>query len=691
MSNNVSFGAIDDLCVNTLRFLSVDAVEAANSGHPGMPMGDAPMAYVLWTRFLRFDPKDPKWFGRDRFILSAGHGSMLLYSLLHLTGFDMPLDQLKKFRQWGSHTPGHPEYDIERGIETTTGPLGQGFATGVGMAIAQRYLASLYNRPGYPLFDYNIYAVTSDGDMMEGVSNEAASIAGHLGLGSIVYLYSDNKITIEGPTGLSFTEDVGKRFEAMNWHVQAVDGNNLSAIARAIEAGKAERTRPSLIIARTNIGYGSPAKQDTAEAHGAPLGAGEVRRAKEALGWPLSPEFHIPQEAAEEFRKAASRGALLKKNWDALLKGYQQEHPEAAKGLVKAMEGMDSKALEDWEGVLPAFSPSDAPSATRSASGKVLNAVAKKMPHLVGGSADLGPSNNTALNGFDYFTATGAGRNIHFGVREHAMAAIMNGMAQSNVIVPFGGTFLVFSDYMRPAIRLAALMKLNVVYVFTHDSIGLGEDGPTHQPIEHIASLRAVPNLTVIRPADAVETAEAWRYALSRKQLSGPVALILTRQNVPVIDRQGRGAKGDLSRGAYIVSGSENADPSAGPDVIIMASGSEVHIALGATDALLKRGIKSRVVSMPSFEIFEAQDAGYKATVFPAHVKARMSIEAGTTMGWHKYVGSQGDTMGIDRFGASAPYKTLYERFGLTVEAAVERAAFLVSGKKDGLTVETTV
>ncbi len=679
MSGNVSFGAIDELCINTLRFLSVDAVEAANSGHPGMPMGDAPMAYALWTRFLRFDPKDPKWFGRDRFILSAGHGSMLLYSLLHLTGFDMPLDQLKKFRQWDSHTPGHPEYDIERGIETTTGPLGQGFATGVGMAMAQRYLASLYNRPGYPLFDYNIYAVTSDGDMMEGVSNEAASIAGHLKLGSIVYLYSDNRITIEGSTDLSFTEDVGKRFEAMNWHVQAIDGNNLPAISRAIEAAQAERTRPSLIIARTNIGYGSPAKQDTAEAHGAPLGKDEVRRAKETLGWPLSPEFHIPQEAAEEFRKAASNGALLKKGWDALLKDYQQEHPEAAKGLADAMAGK----LEDCEGVLPAFSPSDAPSATRSASGKVLNAIAKKMAHLVGGSADLGPSNNTTLNGFDYFTASGSGRNIHFGVREHAMAAIMNGMAQSNVIRPFGGTFLVFSDYMRPAIRLAALMKLNVVYVFTHDSIGLGEDGPTHQPIEHIASLRAIPNLTVIRPADAVETAEAWRYALSRTPLSGPVALILTRQNVPVIDRQKRDAKGDLSRGAYIVVDSQD------PDVIIMASGSEVHIALGAADELVRRGIKSRVVSMPSWEIFETQDAGYKAMVFPAHVKARMSIEAGSTMGWHKYVGSQGDTIGIDRFGASAPYKTIYERFGLTVEAVVERAAFLVSGKKDG--VKTTV
>ncbi|MBI5236290.1 MAG: transketolase [Deltaproteobacteria bacterium] len=671
--NNFNFGAIDDLCVNTLRFLSVDAVEAAGSGHPGMPMGDAPMAYALWTRLLRFDPKDPKWFGRDRFILSAGHGSMLLYSLLHLTGFDMPLDQLEKFRQWGSHTPGHPEYDIERGIETTTGPLGQGFATGVGMAMAQRYLSSFYNRPGYPLFDYNIYAITSDGDMMEGVSNESASIAGHLGLGSIVYLYSDNRITIEGSTDLSFTEDVGKRFNAMNWHVQHVDGNDLPAIARAIEAGKAERTRPSLIVVRTNIGYGSPSKQDTAEVHGAPLGKDEVRRAKEALNWPLSPEFHIPQEAAEEFKKAADRGALLKKDWSALLKGYQQEHPEAAKGLASAMAG---KPLEDWEGVLPVFSPSDAPSATRSASGKVLNAVAKKLPHLVGGSADLGPSNNTALNGFDYFTAQGGGRNIHFGVREHAMAAMMNGMAQSMVITPFGGTFLVFSDYMRPAIRLAALMKLNVVYVFTHDSIGLGEDGPTHQPIEHIASLRAIPNLTVIRPADAVETAEAWRYALSREPLSGPVALILTRQNVPVIDRQGRGAKHDLSRGAYIAHDSQ------APDVIIMATGSEAHIALNATDELAKRGIKSRVVSMPSWEIFEAQDADYKAQVFPAHVKARLSIEAGATMGWHRYVGSQGVVMGIDRFGASAPYKTLYERFGLTVEAVVERAASLASGKK---------
>ncbi|MEE9613942.1 MAG: transketolase, partial [Thermodesulfobacteriota bacterium] len=508
----------DETCINTIRFLAVDAVEKANSGHPGMPMGDAAMAYVLWTDYLRHNPKDPYWPGRDRFVLSAGHGSMLLYSLLHLTGHDLSLEDLKNFRQWGSPTPGHPEYDLKRGIEMTTGPLGQGFATGVGMAMAQKFLADRFNKPGYPLLDYNIYAITSDGDLMEGVSNEAASLAGHLKLGSLVYLYSDNKITIEGETDLSFTEDVAKRFEALGWHARKVDGHDTKEVARAIEAAKGERERPSLIMARTHIGFGSPNKQDTAGAHGAPLGKDEIKLAKEKLGWPESPAFHIPEEALKRFRGAIEKGETLKREWEGLLNGYAKDHPKLAAELqAMGREGGEKAEEDDWLKAVPSFSPEDGPVATRSASGKVLNAIAPKMPLLVGGSADLAPSNNTELKGMDFFTGEAPGRNVHYGVREHAMGSVMNGMALSG-LKPFGGTFLVFSDYMRPAIRLAALMGLPVVYVFTHDSIGLGEDGPTHQPVEHLAALRAIPGLTVIRPADARETAEAWETALGRSE-----------------------------------------------------------------------------------------------------------------------------------------------------------------------------
>jgi len=663
----------DTLCINTIRFLAVDGVEAANSGHPGMPMGDAPMAYVLWKRFLKHNPKDPGWHNRDRFVLSAGHGSMLLYSLLHLTGYNLPLDELKRFRQWGSHTPGHPEYDLKMGIETTTGPLGQGFANGVGMAMAERYLAERYNRPGFPLFDYNVYAITSDGDLMEGVSNEAASLAGHLGLGGIVVLYSDNRITIEGTTDLAFSEDVGKRFEAMGWHVQKVGGNDLSGIACAIASARDEKTRPSLIISRTNIGFGSPAKQDTSEVHGAPLGAAEVKATKEKLGWPLEPTFYIPDAALSSFREAVAKGAASEKEWDGLFERYRKEYPAEGAELDALFSG---KAPEDWASLLPSFAKEEIPMATRSASGKVLNAIASKTPFLVGGSADLSPSTNTFIKGLSAFAPGASGRNIHFGVREHAMGSIMNGMALSGLIVPYGATFLIFSDYMRPPIRLAALMNLHVVYVFTHDSIGLGEDGPTHQPIEQIAALRAIPNLTVIRPSDATEVPFAWKEALSKK--GGPVALVLTRQNIPIINREKFAPAENLSRGAYVL-----VDPTEGePEVVLIATGSEVHLALGAYDELAKRGVAVRVVAMPSWELFNKQDEAYRESVLPTEARVRLAIEAGSPMGWERYTGSDGGVLGIERFGASAPYKTLFEKYGFTVEEITKRSLALLNRKK---------
>ena len=667
-----AFGPVDEQCVNTLRFLAIDAVEAAGSGHPGMPMGDAPMAHVLWTRFLRHNPSNPKWPARDRFVLSAGHGSMLLYSLLYLTGYKITLDDIKMFRQWASRTPGHPEHDIDLGIETTTGPLGQGFANGVGMAIAQRHLARRFNRPGFGIFNYNIFAITSDGDMMEGVSNEAASIAGHLGLGSLVYLYSDNRITIEGPTGLAFTEDVAKRFEALNWHVQKVDGNDMASIAMAIEAAKEEDRRPSLIAVRTNIGFGSPAKQDNAEAHGAPLGAEEAKRTKENLGWPKEPAFYVPEDALKEYRASVQKGGILENEWLSLVKGYEKEHPKEAEDLKRIIEG---KISNEWASMLPAFASSEAPQATRSASGKVLNAIAPHAPFLIGGSADLAPSNNTYLKGMGDFQSNMGGRNIHFGVREHAMGSILNGMALTPGIVPYCGTFLVFSDYMRPAIRLAAIMRLKLVYVFTHDSIGLGEDGPTHQPVEQLASLRAIPNLTVIRPADANEVSYAWRFALEHK--GGPVALILTRQNVPVIDRTRYAGAEHSLRGGYVMADAEDGIP----DIILIATGSEVHLALAAHEELKGKGVRSRLVNMPSWEIFEAQGAEYKEDVLPRNSRLRIAIEAGSPMGWHRYAGGDGEVVGIERFGASAPYKTLFEKFGFTTGNIVERALGLLSKK----------
>ncbi len=676
MENKSNTDAVDELCINTIRFLAVDAVEAANSGHPGMPMGDAAMAYVLWRHFLRHNPKNPEWAARDRFVLSAGHGSMLLYSLLHLTGYGLSLEELKKFRQWGSLTPGHPEYHPSIGIETTTGPLGQGFATGVGMAMAQRHLAARYNRPGFPLFDYHIYAIASDGDLMEGVSNEAASVAGHLKLGNIIYLYSDNRITIEGSTDISFTEDVARRFEGLGWHVQKAGGNDLEGIHGAIEAARAETTRPSIIIARTNIGFGSPDKQDTPDAHGAPLGAEEVKKSKERLGWPLEPTFYVPDEALGRFREAVARGESLERDWAALLDRYAKEHPELAAELTALSS--DRKGGE-WEEAIPAFTEKDGPMATRKASGKVLSAVAAKAPFLMGGSADLAPSNNTYLKGMgDFQPDAMTGRNLHFGVREHAMGSIMNGLALSRMIVPYGGTFLIFSDYMRPPMRLAAMMGLQNVYVFTHDSIGLGEDGPTHQPVEQLAGLRAVPGLTVIRPADATETAEAWRAAIRHEH--GPVALVLTRQSLPVLDRTKYPSAANLSRGAYVL-----VDTDSTPDMILIASGSEVHLAVKAAEELAGQGVKARVVSMPSWELFEEQDQSYKDSVLPPEARLRLAVEAGSPLGWHRYVGTDGEVIGIERFGASAPYKTLFEKFGFTPENVAQRALALVRRKKSAL------
>jgi transketolase len=643
--------------------LSADAVQQANSGHPGMPMGDAAMAYILWTKFLRHNPKNPKWQNRDRFVLSAGHGSMLLYSLLHLTGHNISLDDIRNFRQWGSKTPGHPEICIDCGIETTTGPLGQGFATGVGMAMAEKYLSEMFNRPGYPLLDYTIYGIVSDGDLMEGLSSEAASLAGHLKLGKIVYLYSDNKISIEGSTALAFTEDVAKRFDAYNWHVLRVDGNDLKGIEKAIAAAKKEKNRPSIIIARTHIGFGSPHKQDTAEAHGSPLGEEELKLTKQNLGWPLK-KFLIPGQALRHMRKAVPKGKKDEQAWGSLFRKYEKKFPDQAKTWNMLVSG---KHPEGWEKLLPIFKPEDGAVATRSASGKVLNAVAEKFPHLIGGSADLAPSNNTYLKKYADFGIVKGGRNIHFGVREHAMGAILNGMALSGMLIPYGGTFLVFSDYMRPAIRLAALMETHVVYVFTHDSIGLGEDGPTHQPIGHLSSLRAMPHLYVIRPADANETAVAWKIALTDPKR--PHALVLSRQNLPVLDRNKYAPADSAEKGGYILL-----DCKRTPDIIMLSSGAEIHITLAAAEELQRTGVQARVVNMVSFELFEQQSAAYKNRILPPGVETRLAVEAAASQSWYRYVGLKGKVIGIDRFGASAPAKVLLEKFGFTQDNIITHA-----------------
>jgi len=648
----------------------MDGVQKANSGHPGMPMGMAAAAYVLWTKFLRHNPKNPSWPNRDRFVLSAGHGSMLLYSLLYLTGYDdYPLDQLKQFRQWGSLTPGHPESELSSAIETTTGPLGQGFANGVGMAIGAEYLAANFNRAGHDLFDYFIYAIVSDGDLMEGVASEAASMAGHLKLGRLIYLYDDNEISIDGNTKLAFTEDRAKRFEAYYWHVQTVnDANDMAAIENAIKAAQAD-PRPSIICVKSVIGYGSPNKAGTAKAHGEPLGVDEVKLAKQNLGWPYEEPFTVPDEALANFRQAIDRGRKLEDGWNAKLEGYAKENPELG---AQWRQWSSGKLPEGWQSAMPTF-PADKPMATREASGKALNAFAKVLPMLLGGSADLRPSNNTFLEGMGEFQPGNyAGRNFHFGVREHAMGSVMNGIVLTKPLIPFGGTFMVFYDYMRPPVRLASMMGLGTIYVYTHDSIGLGEDGPTHQPIEHLLGLRSVPNLTLIRPADANETAVAWRVALENRH--GPTALALTRQKLPVFDRTKYASAEGLTRGAYVMSES----PTGKVDVILIATGSEVSVAVEAQDKLTAEGVGARVVSMPSWELFDKQPQEYRVEVLPPGVTARLAIEAGVTLGWSKYVGGKGDVVGLDRYGASAPVQVVMEKLGFTAANVVERVKRLL-------------
>ncbi len=685
---------LDTLCINTIRTLSIDAVQKAKSGHPGLPLGAAAMAYVLWTRHLRFNPKNPSWPDRDRFVLSAGHGSMLLYSLLHLTGYDVTMDDLEHFRQWGSRTPGHPERHCAPGVEASTGPLGQGTGNSVGMAIAERWLAARFNRPGHAIVDHYTYAVVSDGDLMEGVAAESASLAGHLRLGRLIWLYDANLVTLSATTSVTFSEDVGRRFEGCGWQVQHVaDGNDLEAVDRAVANARAVEDRPSLIIVRTHLGYGSPNKQDTFKAHGEPLGEDEVRATKRNLGWPDDRTFYVPDEAVREFREAIPRGAALEAEWSKRMAAYRAAFPDLARTFEQVLAG---ELSEGWEAHVPTFKPGDGPLATREASGKIMNAIAADVPALVGGSADLDPSTFTMLKEQGDFespaadgreTAQGraggvwgyAGRNIHFGVREHAMGAVTNGMAAHGGVRPFGATFLVFSDYMRPSVRLAALSELPVIYVWTHDSVGLGEDGPTHQPVEHLASLRAIPNLVVLRPADANETAEAWRIAL--RHTRGPVALVLSRQKLPVFDRAVVAPASGVARGAYVLAeappsaaGGPVGKKSARPDVILMATGSEVALALEAHQRLVADGIRSRVVSMPCWELFEQQPHAYRDEVLPPAVFARVGIEAAATFGWDRWTGPGGAVIGIDRFGASAPGSVVMAQLGFTADHVVDVA-----------------
>ena len=665
---------LDQTCINTLRFLAVDSVEKAKSGHPGLPLGAAPMAYVLWDRFLRHNPANPHWADRDRFVLSAGHGSALLYALLHLTGYDLSLEQLQQFRQWGSQTPGHPEYGHTAGVEATTGPLGQGFAMGVGMAIAERHLAATFNRPGHTVVDHHTYAIVSDGDLMEGISSEAASLAGTLGLGKLIYLYDDNHVSLEGPTSWAFTEDVGRRFEAYGWQVLRVaDGNDLAAVDSAIRAARADTSHPSLLCVRTHIGYGSPV-QDTREAHGEPLGAANLRATKEKLGWPLEPTFLIPEEARAHFRLALDRGAKWQAEWEATFSAYRTSAPDAARQLEEQWAGT---LPPDWTTVLPTFAPAEGAIATRDASQKVISALGPKVPALLGGAADLSPSTKTVIAGApDYSAGDGAGRNFHFGVREHAMVGALNGMALHGGTIPYGGTFLVFSDYARGAIRLAALQKAHVILVFTHDSIGMGEDGPTHQPIEHLLALRAIPELNVLRPADANETVACWKVAIER---AGPSALVFTRQKVPVLDPKRFPISTGVPRGGYILS-----EAAGGPaKVVLVATGSEVALALDAQAKLAQRSVPARVVSLPSWRIFDEQPASYRREVLPPGTPT-VSVEAGTTLGWSRYVGVRGASVGIDHFGASAPGPILQKEFGFTADHVVEVALALVDAPAGG-------
>lgn len=665
---------LDELYINTLRFLAVDAVQKAKSGHPGMPMGAATMAYVLWDRFLKHNPENPNWVDRDRFVLSAGHASAMLYSLLYLTGYSLPLEEIKNFRQWGSLTPGHPEYGFAPGVEVTTGPLGQGFANGVGMAIAERWLAEHYNRPEHRIIDHYTYAICSDGDMMEGVSSEAASLAGALRLDKLIYLYDDNNISIEGNTDITFTEDVAQRFKGYGWHVVGpIDGMDITAVDSAIRIAQNEKSRPSLIICRTIIGYGSPHKAGTGSAHGEPLGEEEVVLAKKQLGWNYEEPFTIPAEVLDHFQRAKERGRRQQAEWQAKMVAYSSAYPDAARQLKLDLSG---DLPVGWDSGLDSiFLSEDKPMATREASGRIMNMISPRLHALVGGSADLAPSTKTILKEKGHFGIENyRGHNLHFGVREHAMGCIASGMARHSGVIPYIATFLIFYDYMRPPVRLAAMMRQRVIYIFTHDSVGLGEDGPTHQPIEHLPGMRAVPNLTVIRPADATETVEAWRIALENRQ--GPTALILTRQKLPVMDRKELAPASGVQRGGYVLW-----QASASPKVILIGTGSEVHIALEAGKILQQKGIAASVVSLPSWDLFDTQTEEYKNSVLPPSIKARVSIEAAATLGWQKYTGDEGIAIGIDRFGASAPYKAIYQHLGLTAQSMVDEAEKLLKKK----------
>ena len=677
---------LEELCINTIRFLSADAVQNANSGHPGMPMGAAAMAYTLWTKFLKFNPKDPGWFDRDRFVLSAGHGSMLLYSLLHLTGYDLPLAELKRFRQFGSKTPGHPERGHTPGVEVATGPLGQGFGNAVGLAMAEAWFAARFNRPGHTLIDHHTYGICGDGDLMEGISQEAASLAGHLRLGKLIFLYDHNHISLAGATSLCFTEDVGKRFDAYGWHTRHIhEGNDTEEIAKAIEEAQAETSRPSLILVRTHIGYGSPKKQDSFEAHGNPLGEEELQASKKALGWPTMDKFYLPEDAVAYFRKSVDKGASAQSEWQKKFAAYKKDFAKEGAELEQMIAG---KLPDNWAADLPKWKPEDKPIATRAAGGQVLNALAKRISNIVGGSADLNPSTSTALKGEGDFqpsefggpSAQGAvggvwgyaGRNMAFGVREHAMGAAVNGMAAHGGLLPFSATFLVFSDYMKPSVRLGALSKLKVFYVFTHDSVGVGEDGPTHEPIEQLAGLRAIPGLNVMRPADATEAAECWAIAVAH---DGPTLFALTRQNVPHLSRANV-KNGDVSKGAYILSEATGG----AADVILIGTGSEVSLCMKAQEKLQGYGVKARVVSIPSWYLFEKQDDAYRESVLPKKLKKRVTVEAGASFGWERWAGDEGTIIAIDHYGASAPGDQIMKNFGFTAEH-VTAAALRLLGK----------
>lgn len=667
---NTHTQTIEQTAINTVRILAADAVQKANSGHPGTPMGLAPTGHVLWAESMNYNPKNPDWANRDRFILSAGHACMLQYSFLYLTGYDISMEDIKKFRQLHSKTAGHPEYGLLAGIEVTTGPLGQGFANGVGFAIAQKYMATRYNKPGFEIFDYKIYAICSDGDLMEGVTSEAASLAGHLQLGNMIYIYDDNHITIEGNTDLTFDEDVAQRFEAYGWHVQALaDGNDTDALSAAIKKAQTETDRPSLIKVRTHIGYGSPNKADTAGAHGSPLGEDEVKLVKKNFGFDPDKYFAVPDEVLNYYREAGKKGIKKEQDWNELYKRYKGKYTALANEYELLSSG---KLPEGWKEKLPVFKAGEEKMATRKASGKALNAIADYLPNLIGGSADLAPSTDTDMEKYKSFSAINrSGRIFHFGIREHVMGAVLNGIALTKCIIPYGATFLIFSDYMRPPIRLAAIMKIRPIFIYTHDSIGLGEDGTTHQPVEQLIGLRSVPNLMVIRPADANETAQAWRVALEHSD--GPVALILTRQGIPVIDQEKYTKAIELEKGAYILSESEKT-----PQIILIGTGSEVHLLIAAQQKLREQNIAARVVSMPSWELFEKQDGAYREKIFPKALRKRLAVEAGSPLGWHKYVTDEGDVIGINKFGESAPGEEVMKEYGFTVENVVKRAKALL-------------